>query len=176
MLRKGLLWIALGSALSGALVLEVVAVVRARANHASAAAWNAELERSRTADRLCRAAMRGRKPEAEAEEDVRRGIVRPIFLGIGDDVREIVAPRLENCTPRDFPSGARSFPASCAGDLAGPNPAVTTYAGTYNRRLQALAPRQVAAACGRPSRPPEGNSAVEPASHADAMQNSTQHP
>jgi hypothetical protein len=76
-------------------------------------------------------------------------IRRPIFLGVGDDVRSIVAPGLEDCTAWQHPPNPRGSPASREGDLAGSHGAVMAYATSYNRRLLRLAPRQAAAACRR---------------------------
>lgn len=136
-------------AFAGALVLGWLAIAKVRDNFARYDAAVAETERLRAADRSCRAEMRRRDPEADAEADVRRGIRRPIFLGIGDDVRWIAAPGLSDCTAWQHPPNPRGAPASCEGDLAGPHGAVMAYATRYNRRLLRLAPRQVAAACRR---------------------------
>jgi hypothetical protein len=148
--RRG--WTLAAFALAVALVLAWLAIAKVHGNLARSSAWSAELERARAADRSCSAAMRERDADAEAEADVRRGNVQPIFLGIGDDVREIVALGLSDCSPRDIPPSPRAFPGTCEGDLAGPHASVTAYAFTYDRRLLLIAPRQVAAACRRAPR------------------------
>jgi hypothetical protein len=137
-------------AIAAAHVLAWLAIARIRENMARSNACNAEVERERTADRSCVAAMRGRDADADAEADARRGIVQPIVLGIGDDVRESVAVGLNDCSPRDLPQNPRTFPVTCEGDLAGPHDVVSAYAIAYNRRLELFAPQQVATACRRP--------------------------
>jgi hypothetical protein len=148
--RRG--WMLAAFALAVALVLAWLAIAKVHGNLERSSGRSAEVERARAADQSCTAEMRGRDANADAEADVRRGIAHPIFLGIGDDVREIVALGLNDCWPRDIPSSPRTFPGTCEGDLAGPHSSVTAYAFTYNRRLLLIAPRQVAAACRRAPR------------------------
>ena len=134
-------------ALAGALVFGWLAVATIRDKIARHDAAGAEMVRVRAADRACRSDMARRDPEAEAGADVRGGVRRPIFLGIGDDVRAIVAPGLDGCSASRPPPNPRAAPASCRDGLAGAHGEVVAYAARYNRRLLSLAPREVAAAC-----------------------------